>query len=57
MQAQILLLVINQLNAQNVVLSEVYYKPLHVLRTMCSSSGGQNYIVQHYKLNVIAIAI
>jgi len=41
-----LLLVINQLDAQNFVLQQVYYMPLHVSSTMCSSSGGQNCITQ-----------
>ena len=36
-----IILVINQLNAQNPVLWYVYYMPLHVSSTMCSSSGGQ----------------
>jgi len=39
--------VINQLNAQNLVLLYVYCMPLHVSSTMCSSSGGHNCIVQH----------
>ena len=38
---------INQLNAQNLLLEYVYYTPLHVSSTMCSSSGGQNCIIQH----------
>jgi len=38
-----IILVINQLNAQILV----YYMPLHVSNTMCSSSGGQNCIIQH----------
>jgi len=42
-----IILAINQLNAQNLVLYEVYYMPLHVLSTMCSSPGGQNCIIQH----------
>ena len=37
----------NQLDAQNFVLQCVYYMPLHVSSTMCSSSGGQNCIIQH----------
>jgi len=40
-------LALNQLNAQNLVLLQVYYTPLHVSSTMCSSSGGQNCIIQH----------
>ena len=40
----LMLLVVNQLDAQNLVL---YYIPLHVSSTMCSSSGGQNCIIQH----------
>jgi len=42
-----IILVINQHNAQNLVLQYVYYMPLHVSSTMCSSSGGQNCIIQH----------
>ena len=42
----IFILVINQLDAQNFVLQEVYFMPLHVSSTMCSSSGGQNCIMQ-----------
>ena len=40
-------LVINQLNAQNLVLQYVYYMHLHVSSTMCSTSGGQNCVIQH----------
>ena len=36
-----------ELNAQNPVLQQVYYMPLRVSSTMCSSSGGQNCIIQH----------
>jgi len=43
----LVILVINQLNAQNLV----YYTPLHVSSTMCSSSGGQNCIIQHLVLS------
>jgi fructose-1,6-bisphosphatase/sedoheptulose 1,7-bisphosphatase-like protein len=42
-----LILAINQLNAQVLLLQKVYYAPLHVSSTMCSSSGGQNCIIQH----------
>jgi hypothetical protein len=41
-----IVLVINQLDAQNLVLRYVYYMPLHVSSTMCSTSGGQNCIIQ-----------
>ena len=40
------ILVINQLDAQNFVLQEVYFIPLHVSSTVCSSSGVQNCIIQ-----------
>jgi len=30
-----------------VLFYNVYYTPLHVSITMCSSSGGQNFIIQH----------
>jgi len=39
------ILVINQFDAKNPIL-QVYYMPLHVSSTMCSSSGGQNCIIQ-----------
>jgi len=42
-----IILVINQLSAQKLVLQQVCYMPLHVSSTMCSSSGGQNCIIQH----------
>ena len=45
------ILVINQLDAQNFVLQSVYFMPLHVSSTMCSSSGGQNCIMQHLVLS------
>ena len=38
---RIFMLVINQLDAQNFVLQYVYFMPLHVSSTTCSSSGGQ----------------
>jgi len=38
---------INHLNAQTPILRQVSYMPVHVLSTMCSSSGGHNCIVQH----------
>jgi len=41
-----IILVMNQLNAQILVLYEVHYMPLHVSSTLCSSSGGQNCIIQ-----------
>ena len=37
----IFILVINQLDARNFILQQVYFVPLHVSSTMCSSSGGQ----------------
>jgi len=40
------ILVINQLDSQNLVLQYVYFMPLHVSSNMCSSSGGQNCIIQ-----------
>jgi len=40
-------LAINHLNAQNLVLLQVYYMPLHISSTMCSLSGGKNCIIQH----------
>ena len=40
------ILVINQLDAQTFVLQLVYFMPLHVSGTMCSSSGRQNCIIQ-----------
>jgi len=38
---------INQHNAQIPALQQAYYMPLHVSTIMCSSSGGQNCIIQH----------
>ena len=43
-----IILVINQLDAQTLVLQYVYYTHLHVSGTMCSSSGGQNCIIQQH---------
>ena len=39
-------LVINQLDEQKFILQQVYFMSLHVSSTMCSSSGGQNCIIQ-----------
>jgi hypothetical protein len=40
------ILVINQLDAQNFCFTITLFHALHVLSTMCSSSGGQNCIIQ-----------
>jgi len=42
-----IILAINQLNAPILLLQYVYYTILHVSSTMCSSSGGQNCIIQY----------
>ena len=52
-----IILVINQLNAQNPLLYEVYYTPLHVSITMCSSSGGQNFIIQNVVSSQLLVAV
>jgi len=35
----------------NITLKHVYYVPLHVSSTMCSSSGGKNFFIQHLVLS------
>ena len=47
-----IILAINRLNKQN-----LYYTPLHVLSTMCSSSGGQNCIIQSLVSSHIYVAV
>ena len=42
-----IILAIDQLNTQILFFQYVYYIPLHVSSTMCSSSGGKNCIIQH----------
>ena len=42
-----IILAINQPNAQNPAPQQVYCMPLHASSTMCSSSGGQDFIIQH----------
>jgi len=42
----LVILAINQLNAQILVFNK-FVMSLHVSSSMCSSSGGQNCIIQH----------
>ena len=54
---RIFILVINQLDAQNFVLQQVYFMPLHVSSTMCPSSGGQNCIIQRLVSSHVQVAV
>jgi len=46
MHLSIFILIINQLDAQSFFDNKFHFMPLHVSSTMCSSSGGQNCIIQ-----------